>query len=541
MNVTRFQKAVILAMVLATLLPCRPRAKESQPGPGADIFATNAPVLRIKIETSGPSLGALMNDPRAYAKAIVREGDTVYTNVAIHVKGSAGSFTDIQNKPALTLSFGKYEEGQRFHGLRKIHLNNSVQDRSFTTENICGEMFRKAGVPAARATNARVWLNGRDLGFFVVMEGFTKDFLKRHFKDTRGNFYEGGFLKDIDNGVRKDSGEANDSDLKALTQAVYLPDGDKRWAALNKVLDMERFLSFMAMESLVWDWDGYMMNRNNYRFYHDPDSDKFVFIPHGMDQMFWDANGSVFQPNFGGVVARAVVETTEGQRLFRERVRRLYGEVYKLEALTNRFDQLAQRNRPAVAELGQDQLRDYDENITMVRQRIVERWHGIQLQFERETPTVKAIADGADAPVASATPVGPERWQPAAAGGAGTKTDQPTVGGKPTLRISAEQKSFASWRATVRLEAGRYRFEGLARASKVVSGPDPKGEGAGIRVSGASRQNGNKLVGDADWTKMRFDFEVTPVAGEVVLICELRADSGEAWFDTASLQLLRLK
>jgi hypothetical protein len=34
--------------------------------------------------------------------------------------------------------------------MEKFHLNNSVQDPTFMTELICGELFRQAGVPAPR-------------------------------------------------------------------------------------------------------------------------------------------------------------------------------------------------------------------------------------------------------------------------------------------------------------------------------------------------------------------------------------------------------
>lgn len=55
----------------------------------------------------------------------VREGRKVYTNVALHLKGSY-SFQPIDAKPSVTLNFDKFAVGQRFHGLTKIHLNNSV-------------------------------------------------------------------------------------------------------------------------------------------------------------------------------------------------------------------------------------------------------------------------------------------------------------------------------------------------------------------------------------------------------------------------------
>src|SRR3989442_7030369 len=65
---------------------------------------------------------------RVPVPATVREGTLVYTNVALHLKGAAGSFRPVDDKPGFTLNFDKLAKGQRFHGLEKISLNNSVQD-----------------------------------------------------------------------------------------------------------------------------------------------------------------------------------------------------------------------------------------------------------------------------------------------------------------------------------------------------------------------------------------------------------------------------
>ena len=158
-------------------------------------FFTNGPVPHLKIEITGTNWTALQRNSRAYVRATIHDGDKVYTEVGIHLKGAAGSSRDLNDKPALTLKFDKFRDGQRFHGLDKIHLNNSVQDGSYMTELICGELFRAAGVPAARTTHARVGLNGRDLGLYVLKEGFNKTFLRRYFSDPNGNLYDGGFHK----------------------------------------------------------------------------------------------------------------------------------------------------------------------------------------------------------------------------------------------------------------------------------------------------------------------------------------------------------
>src|SRR5258706_4851455 len=92
----------------------------------SDIFAPSAPALRLKVEISRQNMRSLQGEPRKPVPAIAREGDMVYTDVMVHVKGAAGSFRDISSNPSLTLSFGKLEQDQRFQGLHKIHRNNSV-------------------------------------------------------------------------------------------------------------------------------------------------------------------------------------------------------------------------------------------------------------------------------------------------------------------------------------------------------------------------------------------------------------------------------
>ena len=125
---------------------------------------------------------------------------------------------------------------------------------------------------------------------------------------------------------------------------------------------------------------------------------------------------------------------------------------------------------------------------------------------------------------------------------AAARLDRVDDHGKATLHIAALGNCTASWRAKVQLERGRYRFEGFARCARVMpTRDDQKGEGVGLRISGTTRPRANKLMGDAPWRKLDFEFEISPALESVELVCELRATQGEAWFDTDSLVLVRLK
>ena len=91
------------------------------------------------------------------------------------------------------------------------------------------------------------------------------------------------------------------------------------------------FVDFMAMEVMVGHRDGYCLARNNYRVYYDVDSDKIVFFPHGMDQLFGNPNAT-WLPHMAGLVAKAVMETPEGRRQYRERFCALFTNVFHAQA-----------------------------------------------------------------------------------------------------------------------------------------------------------------------------------------------------------------
>ncbi len=550
----RLYCAVLLAALAVT--PASFAAKPARE-PGAELF-TNGPVLRFKIEVSKTGLDWLRKDPRRYVPAKITEGTNVYHDVGIHLKGAAGSFRGVDDKAAFTVNFDKFTPDQEFHGLDKIHLNNSVQDPSYSTEYLCGEMMHAAGVPAPRVTHARVWLNGRDLGFYTMIEGFGKEFLKRYFKNAKGTLYDGGFLQEINANLERDMGDGPNTraDLKALFEAAQEADTDARWERLGQVLDLDRFISYMAMEVMTWDWDGYPLNRNNYRIYHDTTTDKLVFMPHGMDQMFQNTGGPI-RPPFNGLVAAAVMKTTQGRRLYKERFVTLFTNVFELDVLTNKLAALHARNRPALAEISVNAAREYDGQVNALRDRMTQRWQSLSKQLNQPESKPIAFTDG----VAKLSQWRAAEERPAEKGHA--KLERPPDGdGRPSLSIQAGTNSTASWRVKLLLEGGRYRFEGMARTAQVVPLPikpppanaeanqnqnqnqpaaEKKGEGAGLRISGTQKARENRLVGDTPWTKLDFEFDVIQPDDEVELVCELRAKSGQVWFDQASLRLVKVK
>lgn len=518
-------------------------AADSSPvsAPAGDIFVQGIiPSIEIEIPEAGLEILRRYNwrettpdNPREDVRATVREGVHTYTNVAVHLKGSYGSFRPIDSgKPALTLNFDKFAKGQRFHGLQKLHLNNSVQDQSYISEIVSRELFAKAGIPVPRAGHAVVSLNEKTPQLYVLVEGWNKQFLKRHFKNAKGNLYDGGAAKDIDRPIEVQSGDKPE-DRSRLQDLIFAStNATRRTELLPAVLDVDQFLSFLSMELLTVHWDGYARNRNNYRVFHNLDTDRFVFLPHGLDQMFgmWRSSPrDSITPMCKGIVAKAVMSSPALRSNYLLRASVLFTNVFDFNSITTRVHELSRRIQPHL-------LRDLN---ALTRQSSAATWF-----IDRIEERIDSVRDQLrDELVAPTTPLafdtnGTTRvkgWRESTEGG--TAAFNRRVGPIETLHISAESGyALGSWRTKVLLSEGSYRFTGRVKTDRLVTNGVPRG-GVSLRVSG---ERTAPIISSADdWTTLSYDFDV-PGLLDTELVCELRASRGAVTFDASSLKLVRL-
>jgi spore coat protein H len=484
------------------------------------------PIPELELEIAKEDYRALKEEPKRYVEATLREGDKVHKGVAVKLKGNDGSFRPIDDKPGFTLNFSKFKGAERFHGLKRMHLNNGREDPTFLRQILCGEMARAAGVPAVRGTHALVKLNGRNLGLYVLTESYTPDFLAQFFDQTEGDLYEGGFCSDIDDKLEKDEGDPKDFRIiQQLLAAARENDAAVRWEKLSTALDTDRFASFLAMESLMGVGDGYNFFRNNYRIYHDPATQRLAFVLHGMDQPLGDV-GFDIQRRPESIVGRAFYESGAGRRLYRERVVQFAEKVFASRDWPGRVDEVAKKMCAAVAKHNARLAKELEGRAREFRGLVAERQKNIGEQVAELGTPFEFDAKGV-----ALLPAG---WR---FDGDGAEHSEQKFDGSACLHLRATGDTTASWRRSVDLDAGKYRFEARIRTQGVKPGDDESGVAAGLRISGSKRHEQNSSRGDTPWQTVAFDFETD--GGGVVLVAELRASSGEVWFDKTSMRLLR--
>ena len=287
----------------------------------------------------------------------------MYRRVGVRLKGNWGSFRmlDGQSKAAFTIKFNAFEKKQRFHGLRRIVLNNAVQDPSYLNEHICYGLFRDAGIPAPRTAYAHLAVNDDPYGLYIQVEAVTRDFLRRWFSDQRGNLYEGPRdvveWRELDLDTNQEN--ENRADLRRLAETIEEADDDAPWRALAECLSVDDFALFLALEQFVGHFDGYTQT-NNYRVYNDPAQQKFHFFPHGADQVFEDLTSGIFSEQ-RGILGRALLQTEQGKQHYLRAVQFIADEIWDEDLLRERVSDAYRVIQPYLLAREGKELRDSRE------------------------------------------------------------------------------------------------------------------------------------------------------------------------------------
>jgi len=522
---------ILLGGVLPAATPTR----------GDALFAGEVPVIELTIPDLG--LKQLAQEPRALVEFTLREpGQQALEHCSIKLKGSYGSFRQINDvRPGFSIRTAKSTE-QAFHGLTKFQLNNCAQDGSMIHEQLAGEIARAAGVPASRCAHAYVTMNGKVLGVYVIKEGFDGEFLRPFFQDTHGHLYDGGLHSDIHPGLELDKGDPKDqTKITEFTQALREGDPAKRRDRLGRILDIDAYLRHLAIENILVHGDGYSYRANNYRVYEDPSVGKFTFILHGMDNVFgvdsWGQSSPrayvfaspVVAPLYPGASVTAVAQALWGDKQdralrerFRQQARAVYAQAIKGRDWAKRTEEVTANLKARLLPVDPKEAARAERRGLEGAAQVRRRMEIVRSQFE---DAEKLGAPG------GTIGLGPYLWNVSTDRG---EVRESKVESRECLYLKkAAAGGQVDARLPLALEPGRYRLSAVVRTRGVIGG------GFRLRLGGESdRRDLPTLAGDQDWQSVKIDFAVTD--GDPTLVLELRADAGEAWVDRNDLRLTRL-
>lgn len=529
----KLSRFMIVAVVLGCLLAAPQESLEvSKPGQVTFDYFQEESLPEFRLSFDEFQANSLRENPREYTRANLYEnGQLVRAKIKVKLKGAAGSYQDFDARPGFTVRVDKDVDGRRFHGMRKFHLNTSVQDPTYMSEWLGSQFFRSAGYPAPLVRHVHLWIDDRDMGIYVLREGFDEPFLERSFGSSEGDLFDGGFLQDIDEPLELDSGDEDEgvARLQSLAEACKESNYELRMKRIEEELDTKEFVRFMALERMLAHWDGYTLNTNNYRLYF-PEDGKAIFLPHGMDQVLGDPWAGVWDPT-SILVARVVMENDRLRNDYREELRRLVPLFADSDRWARAIDSRALLIRPGLKSLDGKDAEDHYEQVQQLKERIRERGSHL-FQLINEGPANPVSFDEQSTLVLN-------DWHRHLDDDR-IKAERVSVEGRELMRLElkSDEAMAGSWRMGVLLPRGRYEFKARVRTYSVTEPDESEEFGAGLRRQGERRTG--YLDGTHDWRPLVHEFEVVEDRHFVELVLELYAREGRMEIDVASLKLERL-
>lgn len=265
-----------------------------------------------------------------YAANISLDGE-VLQQVGVRSRGK-GSRSG--TKPGLNVDCNRFVPNQQFHGMKRLVLDNAVQDNTFLKEPLSYQVFEAVGIASPQIGYARLTVNDEYWGLYWITENISKDFLRARFGEDAGNLYHYDYLDDWrftvrGNGTRADyvpvpfEPETNEDDNDAspiinFVQTVNSAPEAGFAAAIAPFIDVPRFLTYLATENAIAGSDGFAGHEgmNNFYIYKYANQTKFVLIPWDQDTTWVAPDWPILYNVETNVLTRKLMADPAQQRVY---------------------------------------------------------------------------------------------------------------------------------------------------------------------------------------------------------------------------------
>ena len=260
----------------------------------------------------GPGMGFSDQSPM-YVPCQVFHKDKQWYDVGIRYKGNS-SLNNQNNKHPFRLEFDHFDnenpmiQDQSFYGFKQLSFGNNFKDLSFLHEKIASDVYREFGIPCARTSFYRIYIDHGDgpiyFGLFTMVEVVFDTMLEDQFGNNSGNCYkpdgEGARLNNINQVnstffVNKTNSSASLDDIEELVNTLTSPNrtsNPTQWRSdLENIFNVDHFLKWLAANTTMKNWDTYGQMTHNYYLYNDPSTNLLTWIPWDNNETFSDGPG----------------------------------------------------------------------------------------------------------------------------------------------------------------------------------------------------------------------------------------------------------
>ncbi len=267
---------------------------------------------------NGP--GFLNQEDPIYVSATISFQNETWDHVGIRYKGVNSLMTAWSEgigKISLKVDMDHYEDefpetkNQNFFGFKELNLQSGMSDASVIREKLAPEIFQDAGVIAPETAFYKVFIDKGDgfeyFGLYTLVESIDDTVIKTQFSNGTGNLYkpeeEGATfafgkltLSHFEKKTNEDEGDYSDIEqLYTILHSETRTENPETWRSdLESILNVTEFLTWLANNTLIKNWDTYGGNARNYYLYNNPDTGTFSWIPWDNNYAFMEGMGKNF-------------------------------------------------------------------------------------------------------------------------------------------------------------------------------------------------------------------------------------------------------
>lgn len=267
-----------------------------------------------------------------YFAVTMKFNKKTWTNVGFRLKGNS-SLSSIWRSGGYKLPFrlnmDEFEDqypaikNQRLYGFQELSMSPGYGDNSLMREKLAADIFREAGVPAAKTAFYKIYIDFGEgkkyCGIYTMVEVIDDTMVKDQFIDdpeAEGNIYkpESNLQSFVQSQFEKKNNKdaADYSDIQAFISALSATNRTTDaaiWRAnLEKTFNVDHYLKYLAVNNTIVNWDVYGAMAHNYYLYNSP-TKKLIWIP-------WDHNESM-KTSGRNSVSLAMTEVTRVWPLLR--------------------------------------------------------------------------------------------------------------------------------------------------------------------------------------------------------------------------------
>jgi spore coat protein CotH len=286
-------------------------------------------------------------------------------------------------KLSMKLKFSEYDPEKRFHGLKRLHLNSALGDKTLVHERLAYGLFRDMGIISPRTSYAVVTVNGNPQGLYIVVEDVDGRFTDDRFAEGNGNLYKEAWPQTeevayFDYHLETNQETASHGVFQAFARGMMTASDATLLDQLGQWTDVDYFTRYMAVDYAIANWDGittfycgsWGCGNHNYYMYQEESQPRFWIIP-------WDMNATFFLEHWLGAIlpwddlnadCSQLIPTADGQLTtrpaacdpviralalnrtpYRDKVQELLDRYFVVARLDAQIDQASALLRPLVA------------------------------------------------------------------------------------------------------------------------------------------------------------------------------------------------